>query len=101
VGAPGAACRGHHPAATALARQSRAGEPFRANRSRGSSGSGNRAAANSIVSSVEGVFASAPGQFAPGTVAFLTHELQAEATAAGTPTGILNREFAQSKKTCF
>ena len=51
--------------------------------------------------SCEGVFASAAGQFAPGTVAVLTHELQAEATAAGTPTGILNREFAKSKGTCF
>jgi hypothetical protein len=51
--------------------------------------------------SCEGVFASLAGQFAPGTVALLTHELQAEAQAAGTPVGILNREFAQSTGACF
>jgi hypothetical protein len=47
------------------------------------------------------VFASLAGQFAPGTVAQLTHQLQAEAQAAGTPVGILNVEFAQSKGACF
>jgi hypothetical protein len=51
--------------------------------------------------SCEGVFASLAGQFAPGTVAQLTHQLQAEAEAAGTPVGILNLEFAQSKGDCF
>jgi hypothetical protein len=51
--------------------------------------------------SCEGVFASLAGQFAPGTVAQLTHQLQAEAQAAGTPVGILNREFAQGKGACF
>ena len=51
--------------------------------------------------SCEGVFASAAGKFAPGTVAFLTHLLQAEADATGTPVGILNLEFAQSKGDCF
>ena len=51
--------------------------------------------------SCEGVIASFSGQFAPGTVAQLTHQLQADARATGTPMGILNREFAQSKGPCF
>jgi len=51
--------------------------------------------------SCEGVFAAAAAQFAPGTVAQLTHQLQAEAEAAGTPVGILNLQFAQSKGDCF
>ena len=51
--------------------------------------------------SCEGLFASAAGTFTPGTVTYFTHLLQAEADATGTPVGILNREFAQSKGDCF
>jgi hypothetical protein len=54
------------------------------------------AVGNPTNASCEGVLASEAGTFAPGTVAFLTHLLQAEAGQAG----ILNRQFAQSKGTC-
>jgi len=57
-------------------------------------GASSAGAAPPANASCEGVFASAAAQFAPGTVAQLTHLLQAEAQAAGTPVGILNREFA-------
>ena len=57
-------------------------------------GASSAGAAPPANASCEGVFASAAAQFAPGTVAQLTHLLHAEAQAAGTPVGILNREFA-------
>jgi hypothetical protein len=47
------------------------------------------------------VFASLAAQSAPGTVSQLTHQLQAEADATGTPAGQLNLQFAQSKGNCF
>jgi hypothetical protein len=59
------------------------------------------AAAPPTSASCEGVLASLAGQFAPGTVAQLTHQLQADAGVVGLPMGILNREFAQSKGVCF
>ena len=64
-------------------------------------GASSAGAAPPANASCEGVFASAAAQFAPGTVAQLTHLLQAEAQAACTPVGILNREFAQSTGACF
>jgi hypothetical protein len=58
-------------------------------------------AANATNASCEGVFASLAGPYAPGTVASLTHELQAIADALGVPVGSLNLEFARSKGLCF
>jgi hypothetical protein len=44
--------------------------------------------------------ASLAGQYAPGTVAYLTHLLQGEAAGAGVPMGSLNLAFAQTKGDC-
>jgi hypothetical protein len=57
------------------------------------------AAATAPTASCEGAFASYAATFGPGTVAELTHLLQQEAD--GTPTGLLNRVYAQSKGDCF
>lgn len=59
------------------------------------------AVGNPTRASCEGIFASLAGTYAPGTVATLTHMLQADAQATGTPVGILNLEFAQTKGLCF
>jgi hypothetical protein len=58
------------------------------------------AAGNPTSASCEGAFASLAGTYAPGTVATLTHMLQADAQAADVPVGILNREFAQTQGLC-
>jgi len=50
--------------------------------------------------SCEGAFASRAGTYAPGTVATLTHMLQAEARVARVPVGSLNLDFAQTKGLC-
>jgi hypothetical protein len=44
--------------------------------------------------------ASLAAQYAPGTVAYLTHLLQGEAAGADVPMGSLNRAFAQTKGDC-
>ncbi len=44
--------------------------------------------------------ASLAAQYAPGTVAYLTHLLQGEAASAGVPVGSLNLAFAQTKGDC-
>jgi len=51
--------------------------------------------------SCEGAFASLVGPFAPGAVASLTHQLQADAAGAGVPMGQLNLQYAQTKGACF
>ena len=61
---------------------------------------GSAGAATPETASCEGVLASAAGQYAPGTVAYLTHLLQGEAAGAGVPMGSLNRAFAQTKGDC-
>ena len=61
---------------------------------------GSAAAATPETASCEGVVASLAGQYAPGTVAYLTHLLQAEAASAGVPMGSLNLAFAQTKGDC-
>ena len=61
---------------------------------------GSAGAATPPTASCEGVVASLAAQYAPGTVAYLTHLLQSDATDAGVPMGSLNRAFAQSKGDC-
>ena len=61
---------------------------------------GSAAAAPPATASCEGVVASLAAQYAPGTVAYLTHLLQAEGASAGVPMGSLNRAFAQTKGDC-
>ena len=61
---------------------------------------GSAAAATPETASCEGVVASLAGQYAPGTVAYLTHLLQGEAAGAGVPMGSLNLAFAQTKGDC-
>ena len=51
--------------------------------------------------SCEGAFASLAGPYAPGSVAYLTHQLQVEAAAAGVPMGQLNLQYAQTNGDCF
>ena len=58
------------------------------------------AAATPATASCEGVVASLAAQYAPGTVAYLTHLLQGDATSAGVPVGTLNLAFAQTKGDC-
>jgi len=58
------------------------------------------AAATPATASCEGVVASLAAQYAPGTVAYLTHLLQGDAANAGVPMGGLNRAFAQTKGDC-
>jgi len=58
------------------------------------------AAATPATASCEGVVASAAAQYGPGTVAYLTHLLQLEATNAGVSMGSLNLAFAQTKGNC-
>ena len=61
---------------------------------------GSAAAAAPATASCEGVVASLAAQYAPGTVAYLTHLLQGEAAGAGVPMGSLNLAYAQTKGTC-
>ena len=58
------------------------------------------AAAPPATASCEGALAALAAQYAPGTVAYLTHLLQLEAAGAGVPMGSLNRAFAQTKGDC-
>jgi hypothetical protein len=58
------------------------------------------AASAPATASCEGVVASLAAQYAPGTVAYLTHLLQTDAANAGVPMGSLNRAFAQTKGDC-
>ena len=58
------------------------------------------AAAPPATASCEGALALLAAQYAPGTVAYLTHLLQLEAANAGVPMGSLNRAFAQTKGDC-
>ena len=58
------------------------------------------AAATPPKASCEGAVASLAAQYAPGTVAYLTHLLQLDAANAGVPMGTLNRAFAQTKGDC-
>ena len=58
------------------------------------------AAAPPATASCEGALASVAAQYAPGTVAYLTHLLQLDADNAGVPMGNLNRAFAQTKGDC-
>ena len=58
------------------------------------------AAAPPATASCEGALASVAAQYAPGTVAYLTHLLQLDAANAGVPMGTLNRAFAQTKGDC-
>lgn len=58
------------------------------------------AVGNPDSASCEGAFASRAGTYAPGTVATLTHLLQAEARATGVPVGLMNVEFARTKGLC-
>ena len=58
------------------------------------------AAATPTTASCEGVVASLAAQYAPGTVAYLTHLLQRDAANAGVPMGSLNRAFAQTNADC-
>jgi len=58
------------------------------------------AAAPPPTASCEGALASLAAQYAPGTVAYLTHLLQLDAANAGVPMGTLNRAFAQTKGDC-
>jgi hypothetical protein len=57
-------------------------------------------AATPATASCEGVVASLAAQYAPGTVAYLTHLLQLDAANAGVPMGTLNLAFAQTKGDC-
>jgi len=52
--------------------------------------------ATPATASCEGVVASLAAQYAPGTVAYLTHLLQRDDANAGVPMGSLNRAFAQT-----
>ena len=61
---------------------------------------GSAAAAPPERASCEGALASQAAQYAPGTVAYLTHLLQLEAAEAGVPMGSLNRAYAQTKGDC-
>lgn len=61
---------------------------------------GSAAAAPPATASCEGALASQAAQYAPGTVAYLTHLLQLEAVGAGVSMGSLNRAFAQTKGNC-
>jgi hypothetical protein len=58
------------------------------------------AAAPPATASCEGGLASLAAQYAPGTVAYLTHLLQLEAAGVGVPMGTLNRAVAQTKGDC-
>jgi hypothetical protein len=58
------------------------------------------AASPPATASCEGVVASLAAQYAPGTVAYLTHLLQRDAADAGVPMGSLNRAFAQANGDC-
>ena len=58
------------------------------------------AAASPATASCEGALASLAAQYAPGTVAYLTHLLQLESAGAGVPMGSLNRAFDQTKGDC-
>ena len=58
------------------------------------------AAATPATASCEGTVASLAAQYGPGTVAYLTHLLQLEASNAGVPMGSLNLAFAQTKGNC-
>jgi len=58
------------------------------------------AVGNPDSASCEGAFASLAGTYAPGTVATLTHLLQADAGATGVPVGLLNVKFARTKGLC-
>ena len=58
------------------------------------------AAAPPATASCEGALASMAAQYAPGTVAYLTHLLQLDADNAGVPMGNLNRAYAQTKGDC-
>jgi hypothetical protein len=58
------------------------------------------AASTPATASCEGVVASLAAQYAPGTVAYLTHLLQGDAVDAGVPMGSLNRAFAQTHGDC-
>ena len=58
------------------------------------------AAATPATASCEGAVASLAAQYAPGTVAYLTHLLQLDAADAGVPMGTLNLAFAQTKGDC-
>lgn len=58
------------------------------------------AAATPATASCEGAVASLAAQYAPGTVAYLTHLLQLDAANAGVPMGTLNLAFAQTKDGC-
>ena len=58
------------------------------------------AAAPPATASCEGALASVAAQYAPGTVAYLTHLLQLDADNAGVPMGNLNRAYAQTKGDC-
>ena len=58
------------------------------------------ATATPATASCEGAVASLAAQYAPGTVAYLTHLLQLDAAQAGVPMGALNRPFAQTKGDC-
>jgi hypothetical protein len=58
------------------------------------------AATTPATASCEGVVASLAAQYAPGTVAYLTHLLQGDAANAGVPMGSLNLAFAQTKRDC-
>ena len=57
------------------------------------------AAARPATASCEGALASLAAQYAPGTVAYLTHLLQLDAANAGVPMGSLNRAFAKQRVT--
>jgi hypothetical protein len=61
---------------------------------------GSAAAATPATASCEGAVASLAAQYAPGTVAYLTHLLQLDAVNAGVPMGALNLAFAQTKGDC-
>ncbi len=61
---------------------------------------GSAAAEPPATASCEGVVASLAAQYAPGTVAYLTHLLQGEAASAGVPMGSLNLAFARTKGDC-
>ncbi len=61
---------------------------------------GSAAAAPPPTASCQGVLASAAAHYAPGTVAYLTHLLQAEAAVADVPMGSLNLAYAQTKGDC-
>jgi len=58
------------------------------------------AASPPATASCVGVVASLAAQYAPGTVAYLTHLLQRDAADAGVPMGSLDRAFAQANGDC-